>query len=391
MPVADELAALRALGTVKTTSATISSKAPSQTFTTPQQQELLRKQKVKQEKKAREQAAENLRKHNAGGINDLWYKKLRELKARKRAGYVAWKKQNGTGEVEGEEDGQEEDMGLEVGMLPEHLVKALKAKYETENAEEALSKALKEEEEGRGSILSEVMADLEEENDKEESEEADVAEEVDDEKKPDEAVDETAEVASTDNVQDIDESEEKIEDSKDSLELQSEQPTASDETNTETEPMAEEGEPKPADEEPTEEAPADDKPTEEEPVEQVRSKIEKLSIEDAQSFEEKKESDGASYDAKESEAAETTAELESTGISEQPAEATIDETHQTNLRLFYNVHTNQFFTDTQNTSEDVIDLSGADQRAKLENEQNAQLKEQLVVLQDQIKDLLAGW
>ena len=181
MPVADELAALRALGTVKTTSATISSKAPSQTFTTPQQQELLRKQKVKQEKKAREQAAENLRKHNAGGINDLWYKKLRELKARKRAGYVAWKKQNGTGEVEGEEDGQEEDMGLEVGMLPEHLVKALKAKYETENAEEALSKALKEEEEGRGSILSEVMADLEEENDKEESEEADVAEEVDDE------------------------------------------------------------------------------------------------------------------------------------------------------------------------------------------------------------------
>jgi hypothetical protein len=378
MPVADELAALRALGTVKTTSATISSKAPSQTFTTPQQQEVLRKQKANQEKKAREQAAENLRKHNAGGINDLWYKKLRELKARKRAGYVAWKKKDGTNAAEGEEgDGQEEeDVGLEVGMLPDHLVKALKAKYETENAEEALSKALKEEEEGRGSILSEVMADLDQENVNEESDEVMVAQEVEVEQKPEESA--------NDNVQDTDEPVTKIEDSQDSSEIQPEQPTVSDET-AETEPVTTEDSLKLV----------DDEPTDKEPVEQVRTKIEQLSIEDAQSFEEKKESGGASDDAKESEAEATIGEMESTETSEQLDEATIDDANrmvqQTNARLFYNVHTKQLFTDTQNTSEDVIDVSDADQRAKLEDEQNAQLKEQLVALQDQIKDLLAGF
>ncbi|KAL7516334.1 hypothetical protein ACHAWX_001363 [Stephanocyclus meneghinianus] len=169
MPISDELAALRALGTVRATSTALSSKESSTNyvFTTPQQQEVQRKLKSQREKAAREEAEMYLRKHNAGGLEDLLYRKLRELKARKRAGGKAsWKKKrDGGGSEEGNEKAEEEEDEdtMAVEMLPEHLVKALKAKYETENATEALNRALKEEEEGRGTYLTDVMASLDEE------------------------------------------------------------------------------------------------------------------------------------------------------------------------------------------------------------------------------------
>ena len=313
----------------------------------------MRKEKAKQEKIAREQAEKYLRKHNAGGINDLWYKKLRELKARKKAGArVAWtKKENGSGDDGGVPE--EEDVGLEVEMLPEHLVKALKAKYETENAEEALNKALKEEEEGKGTILSEVMADLDAEE-----ENSDIVERTDgDEKK----ADEQDEAAVT--------------------EANEEEPVADDdESSGEAEKKIDES-PIKNDNEMTESEHVNETPVEEEPVEEVRSKIEQLSIEDPQSnsFQEKK-----GVDSKESVEEET---------NDKPAtEKTTEPKEQTEqIKLFYNVQNQNFFTgDSGTVSEDVVDLSDPNQRGKLDEEQATQMKEQLIALQDQIKDLLAS-
>jgi hypothetical protein len=67
MPISDELAALRARGTVKATSTALSSQAF--TFTTPQQQEALRKDAEKRQQAARKDAEMYLRKHNAGGLD----------------------------------------------------------------------------------------------------------------------------------------------------------------------------------------------------------------------------------------------------------------------------------------------------------------------------------
>ncbi|KAL3784090.1 hypothetical protein HJC23_012279 [Cyclotella cryptica] len=313
MPISDELAALRALGTVRATSTALSSKESSTNyvFTTPQQQEVQRKLKSQREKAAREEAEMYLRKHNAGGLEDLLYRKLRELKARKRAGARAsWKKKSdGASNEEGSEKAEEEDEDtMAVEMLPEHLVKALKAKYETENATEALNRALKEEEEGRGTYLSDVMASLDEEgaaDDNAAEAEADVddaTDEVDgDEKKKDDedlvtsgervAHESVAEelvptdAANEETVVDNNDPVTELADSATNLDDQEEP----EETAPTSEPdsVALPTEPK-GSEEVTEEEPIPEKlevPVEtgsanDEPVEEVRSKIEHLSIGD---------------------------------------------------------------------------------------------------------------
>ncbi|EED91003.1 predicted protein [Thalassiosira pseudonana CCMP1335] len=163
---AEELEALRQTGRVKATSTALSATA-STSFTTPQEQEVIRKQKTIHEKKLRVEAEQYLRQHKAGGLNDLFYRKLRDLKRRKEererkslAGYGSGGAKTAVDDDEGHLDTLE--------MLPDHVVSALKAKYETENAVEALDKALKEEEEGKGTYLADVMAKLDAAESKEE-------------------------------------------------------------------------------------------------------------------------------------------------------------------------------------------------------------------------------
>ena len=396
MPVADELAALRALGTVKATSTALSStQSTDYVFTTPQQQELIRKQKVKQEKAAREAAEKYLRKHNAGGINDLWYKKLRELKARKKAGgNVAWKKKERTTEDGEEEVQDDEDVGLEVGMLPDHLVKALKAKYETENAEEALSKALKDEEEGKGTILSEVMADMDvEENATDAKDEVVDGDEkkleddavVVDEEVPADSVDGQANDKINEAATAADNTDEVNIDEETTAEKEPEVVT-SDEPDTETQTTTgEENIEHSAPSDVIAEAESDEK---EEPVEEVRSKIEHLSIEDTQSKEETDEivKEG---DAKTDENSPTLDDAEKPSTAETPEMRDDQQLHKTNL--FYNTKSKYLFTGTDAASEEIVDLLDASQRAKLNEEQNTEVKEQLIALQDQIGNLLASW
>ena len=369
MPVADELAALRARGTVKATSSAISSKQTNYVYTTPQQQEVLRKQKAKQEKAAREEAEKSLRKHNAGGINDLWYKKLRELKARKRGARSAWKKKDKAGgDSEDERDKEdEEDVGLEVDMLPDHLVKALKEKYETENAEEALGKALAEEEEGKGTILSEVMADLD-------------------------AIEEDKTVEHIDGVSTgVDEGVKKTDTDTEEIELpapidENKPHNASNESTPEIEVLSVE-EP---DEVPTGGKPVDE-PTDEEPVEEVRTKIEQLSIDDvkSKSFDEEKKSESLLETA-------DTEQIKSDDVGNNPP--IIDETKNVTIdtiqqpKLIYNAQDKYFSTyDNTAEAEEIINLLDANQRSSLAEEQTIEIKEQLVALQDQIKDLMANW
>ena len=402
MPVADELAALRARGTVKATSSAISSKQTNYVYTTPQQQEVIRKQKAKQEKAAREEAEKSLRKHNAGGINDLWYKKLRELKARKKAGArSAWKKKDkadGDHEDEGDKY-DEEDVGLEVDMLPDHLVKALKAKYETENAEEALSKALVEEEEGRGSILSEVMADWDANEEDKAAEHIDnvstgVGEEV---KETDCGVDE--EVKKTDIEDDTpDTQHEDIVDNKEQIEIpapiEENEPknanalTESKESTPEIEALS-------VDE--PEEGPTGGKPVEElkdeEPVEEVRTKIEQLSIDDieSKSFDEEKKTESL---PESTDTEQEQVELEDAESNPPIIDETKDVTSITiqQPKLLYNVHDKYFSTyDNTAKAEEFINLLDTNQRGALDEEQTIEIKEQLVALQDQIKDLMANW
>lgn len=107
-------------------------------------------------------------------MNDLLYRKLRDLK-RKQAERERrkWeKKAVGKDDGEGGDGGNGNDEVDEQGhldtleMLPEHLVSALKAKYETTNAVEALDRALKDDddkdEEGKG-FLDRALAQAAEE------------------------------------------------------------------------------------------------------------------------------------------------------------------------------------------------------------------------------------
>jgi hypothetical protein len=262
------------------------------------------------------------------------------------------------GEAEGEMQ-EEEDVGLEVEMLPEHLVKALKAKYETENAQEALSKALKDEEEGKGTILSEVMADLDA-DDEDDANDSAVTAAAALENTADEHISDT-DVEAQDDVEnstnDNNEPKEQTKEPSPSIELETaESSPESKGTGNEIEAIA------------------DDIATEEEPVEEVRTKIEQLSIDDvdveSKSFEEKKETD------------------DSLAVAD---ESVNDETTQ-QAKLFYNMNSHQFFTSNDNVqaSEEIIDLLDLNQRTKLNVDQTQKVKEGLIALQDQIASLIAS-
>ena len=344
MPVAEELAALRALGTVKLTSNAISSKESSNyVFTTPQQQELQRKQKAKQDKAAREEAEKYLRKHNAGGINDMWYQKLRALKARKKAGArSAWRgKEKNDDESEGEDKEEEEAIGLEVEMLPEDLVSALKAKYETENAEEALDKALKEEEEGKGTILSEVMANLDA---AEQDNSRDALDDEQLENEEDAVISDEVPVIDTIHEENFQTMNDQPEDELDECQ-----------TNLSTEETFEQL-----------------LPTDDEPIEEVRTKIERLSIDDNGDEEMVK---GVNADS----------------ISKEDSSTPTETKEQT--KLFYNINTKQFFTsvDSIDASNDLIDLLDPNERNKLDERQSAHVKTQLLSLQSNITCLLEDY
>ena len=366
MPISDELAALRARGTVKATSTALSSQAS--TFTTPQQQEALRKDAEKRQQAARKDAEMYLRKHNAGGLDEFWLKKLRELKARKkRAGGVAgWKKKEANDD--GTELEEEEEDGLEVEMLPDHLVKALKAKYETENAKEALDRALEEEKEGKATVLSDVMASFEEEDgDEKTSEDEDAGEKVEEENP-------AGEVAN-----------EESGDNSDAQVLES----------------AEQSEH------------ADDK--EEEPVEEVRSKIEQLSIEDAESTPvevQEAEDDNSNRLVNEQSGGDAAVATEESQIT--------DDTAENETKILYNTQSEQFIsitdgkvqskvllqylnqqnlmnaretTDSTTTSEsnEFIDLADPRQREKLGAEQKAHAKERILAMKEELQKLIADW
>jgi hypothetical protein len=352
MPISDELAALRARGTVKATSTALSSQAS--TFTTPQQQEALRKDAEKRQQAARKDAEMYLRKHNAGGLDEFWLKKLRELKARKkRAGGVAgWKKKEANDD--GTELEEEEEDGLEVEMLPDHLVKALKAKYETENAKEALDRALEEEKEGKATVLSDAMASFEEEDGDEENPAGEVANE-------------------------------ESGDNSDAQVLES----------------AEQSEH------------ADDK--EEEPVEEVRSKIEQLSIEDAESTPvevQEAEDDNSNRLVNEQSGGDAAVATEESQIT--------DDTAENETKILYNTQSEQFISitdgkvqskvllqylnqqnlmnaretiDSATTSEsnEFIDLADPRQREKLGAEQKAHAKERILAMKEELQKLIADW
>jgi hypothetical protein len=309
-----------------------------------------------------------LRKHNAGGLDEFWLKKLRELKARKkRAGGVAgWKKKEANDD--GTELEEEEEDGLEVEMLPDHLVKALKAKYETENAKEALDRALEEEKEGKATVLSDVMASFEEEDgDEKTSEDEDAGEKVEEENP-------AGEVAN-----------EESGDNSDAQVLES----------------AEQSEY------------ADDK--EEEPVEEVRSKIEQLSIEDAESTPvevQEAEDDNSNRLVNEQSGGDAAVATEESQITDDAAE---NET-----KILYNTQSEQFIsitdgkvqskvllqylnqqnlmnaretTDSTTTSEsnEFIDLADLQQREKLDAEQKAHAKERILSMKEELQKLIADW
>ncbi|KAL7454862.1 hypothetical protein ACHAWC_006458 [Mediolabrus comicus] len=184
MPISDELEALRQSSRVKTQSTRLSDAASKHNFTTPQQQEELRKAKLEKEKQLKLEAerawrsgatthVDNLQ-HLLG--NGLYGRLMNEHRRKTREAQQqmhAWKgRHQGKGSSNKDDDddnnsgadaadekvetdeGEEEVISNAAEMLPDHVVQALKEKYETTSIEDALTKALKEEESG---ALSKVM------------------------------------------------------------------------------------------------------------------------------------------------------------------------------------------------------------------------------------------
>ncbi|KAL7463615.1 hypothetical protein ACHAXS_003976 [Conticribra weissflogii] len=176
MPISDELEALRQTGRVKKTSSALQSSASAFNFATPAEQEAIRKLKSKKDQQLREEAKQYLRKPKHAGMNDLLYRKLRDLKRRQEERERRKWERKAVGREDGEggdgDGGNGNDDVDEQGhldtleMLPEHLVSALKAKYETTNAVEALDRALKDDgdkdEDGKG-FLDRALAQAAEE------------------------------------------------------------------------------------------------------------------------------------------------------------------------------------------------------------------------------------
>ena len=220
MPISDELEALRQTGRVRRTSTALQSSAQSFKVSTPAEQEIARKLKSQKDKQSRLEAQEYMRKHQHAGMNDLLYRKLKELKkkAMEREKRRQWERkvkidgkakkvemsnanggaenyndnrddihdaaggesdnesieldangniiqdQRGEATIDDDDDEEDNEGHLDtLAMLPDHVITALKDKYQTTNAVEALDRALKEEDsedaEGRG-FLETVLAEV---------------------------------------------------------------------------------------------------------------------------------------------------------------------------------------------------------------------------------------
>ena len=195
MGLTDELEALRQSGSVKSKSADLASATASSSFITPEAEAERRRFKAQQEKQSRLEAKIALHSNNYGGEDDLnsilLNKKLieeqREKKREAQRNLREWRRKHhdgiggggssksktdvaiamgarsgGGADEEEEEESDEARMNRDaLEMLPEHVVRTLKAKYETSNAELALEKALQEEERmhgyGKGRALAKLM------------------------------------------------------------------------------------------------------------------------------------------------------------------------------------------------------------------------------------------
>jgi len=193
MPISDELEALRQSSRVKTQSTRLSAATASSSalFYTPQQQEELRKAKLTKEKQSKLEAERAWRSgasynKNVGDLSDLlgngMYGRLMNEHRRKvreaQKQLHEWKgKHEGKNKKDNDDDGAADGENIESGetneqldgeeeegenaiisnaveMLPDHVVEALKEKYQTDSIVEALTKALQEEESGE---LSKVV------------------------------------------------------------------------------------------------------------------------------------------------------------------------------------------------------------------------------------------
>ncbi|KAL9186481.1 hypothetical protein ACHAXT_005719 [Thalassiosira profunda] len=168
MPLADELEALRAAGRVKQTSTRLSADVEKNGIivTSPEQEAKRRKEKEERQRQSLMDAQNAMHEGAKGaGLGDvnLLYERLiaqqREKKAEAEKNLHEWRKQHSGRAKDGEgnemmpvPDRVANKEALE--MLPEHVVAALKAKYETEDGAAALSRALQEESEhgGKGDL-----------------------------------------------------------------------------------------------------------------------------------------------------------------------------------------------------------------------------------------------
>lgn len=195
MPISEELEALRQSSRVKTQSTLLSTAASTHTYTTPQQQEELRRLKLTKEKQFKLEAERAWRSgatyntnNNNSDLHDLLgglygrlmnehRKKVREAQEQLHEWKPSHQGKEGDDKNESddddnnynEENGSDDDeevINNAVEMLPDHVVEALKEKYKTDSIVEALSKALKEEEKG---ALSTVMMSAVSKKDEEDS------------------------------------------------------------------------------------------------------------------------------------------------------------------------------------------------------------------------------
>ncbi len=360
MPISDELEALRQSSRVKTQSTRLSDAASKHNFTTPQQQEELRKAKLEKEKQLKLEAERALRsgatthvdnlQHLLG--NGLYGRLMNEHRRKAREAQQqmhAWKgRHQGKDSNKDDDDNdstdadaadekveteeEEEVISNAAEMLPEHVVQALKEKYETTSIEDALTKALKEEESG---ALSKVMmsAVSKKDNGNGDGIGNDGQEEINQQQKQD----------------DKEVNEEKDEDrAPDVMEKQDEQKHEVEELQQEVKQEQENKDKVP------EKVVEKQQGEEEAPVKEVRERIEQLTIDDTfGSYETaaSKEADTTSEEAKDTASTEM-ATQQTTSASTATASEDLDPVEQT--KLFYNKHAIEFIA---NMAKDKLALT----------------------------------
>jgi len=169
MGIKEELEAIRRAGGVKAKSDILSTQVGKNGFTSPETEAELFKQKSLAEKRSRLEAQNSMRRGGQGAAHmNMLYKKLitdqREKRRDAERNLREWKKvykgaTGGSGPPPPMPAGADEDedsMNREaLEMLPEHVVSALKEKYETNDAALALSQALNDESDhGKGELAT---------------------------------------------------------------------------------------------------------------------------------------------------------------------------------------------------------------------------------------------